>query len=441
MGILQPGGAGTPIYIYDDAVNTNHPAAPGPHTFAEINAAFPLDWPILQDPAGNTFSASRRQYLARVITVMGGQSTDGGNYTSLVDTNCDVFSKTVAAAPAFRYRVDSGIAPSHIVTILGTKVPWAGGSFRFSGQAGVGFYTESGVMSWRGTLGLYDCAIYSGGAMVFFNTGSSYQEIGGSLISSAGSISLGLASDGPLRLSHVNLSYRGGSFFVASILISSSHDVIMASSTCSAFVNIGNAANRKLQDIDFVGSCSSSDIAVGVVGGGLLMRDLVWSDTVGKPRISFIGPHAVGTAAGDHRTMDTKVVDHNGNSLQAIPIYLESDVDGAILDTQTGADGNVVFTYFPTQFDNALPVRDYYGDTGVLNARDRVYTMYVNSYKGTFPPNQTFETKVFRFEWPGRDRLGSGYQTDGGSFQQVMDVIALSPGAPSKVTIWNECEV
>lgn len=424
------------MYVYDNAVATNHPAAPGPHTWAEISAAFPLAVAPMQDAAANTFLGGRVQYLLNTLVVIGGQVTDGGNLTSLVDTKVDLFCNVTGGISNYRYRSDAGIAPSNIVTTYGTKV---GTGKKMGGHSGVSIHVGNGSMTFRGTLGFYASSVEGLTGILFANSGSGFQEVAASLIDAGSSLTLGQAASGPFTIYNSTVAYRGTGNMVTVVDISDSFNTLLVSSAPQTFLT-SNSAARKLRGITLSGAVTSSDLSTANATPNWEMTNVEWSDTPGKPRISFGGTPAVGNGVLDYRTFDTKVVDPSGIPLQAIPVHVTSDVDGMILDTQTGFDGQVVFTWAPTSQTNVLPVRDYY-QSGGLAFRDRIYTMLVNGYGGTFQPNQNYKTLQFVFSWPGRDRLGTTDQLNGGTFQKVMDLIQLSPGRPSSGVVHTECEI
>ena len=438
MGIFQPGGPGTQINVYDDNDATGGHAAGSPHTWAEINAAFPLDFAILQTAAAATFSANRKQYLC-VSDLHFGDPGGGSNFTSLVDTNTDIYSPNGATAQT-RLRFTVATSANNTSFQLGTKI---GTGQKSAGKDGCAIYTGTFALRLRCTLGLYGCLVDCQGALQFNNAGSTQQEIAGSAIEAGGSMILGDADSGPLNIYNSAISYTGIGTAVVGMFIADSFNAILSATAPAFFFSTGAAGAKKLNRLILNGAVTTADLRLVSAAGGWQAADLTYSDTPGKPRVLFVGAHNVSQGLTDYRTFNTKVVDPLGNSIQAVPVYITSDIDGPILDTQTGADGDVVFTWTPTGQVNVLPVREYYDPTGSATvARDRLYTAIVNGYPSlVYPPLPGFATVKFVFEWPGRDRLGTGYQVDGGSFQKALDIIQLPYGTPSTQPIWTPCQV
>lgn len=438
MGIFQPGGAGTQVNVYDDADATNHPAAPGPHTWAEINAAFPLAFAILQTAAGATYSASRVQYLC-VTDLFFGDPLGGTNFTSLVDVNSDIYSPTGTTAQT-RLRFTAAVSANLTKMVLGEPI---GAGERMVGKKGCNIYATSSLR-FRCTLGLYGCYVESTANMQFVNLGSDYQEIAGCVLFVRGgggnNFVFGTADAGPITMWNTAVASESVFTMCSSIQVSDSANVVLG---CAVPQNFYSSASplRKFTRMSLSGAPTISDTRF-TSGTGYQLTNFGWSNTPGIPRMTL--PNDVTADNGQHEfwSIDTKVVDENGLSVAGVPIFASNDVEGDVLDTITQGDGNIVFTYNPTGKQNVLPVRDWYTVGATVRTRERTYTVTVNGYmSGIYQPNPNYQTRQFQFKWPGIDLYGTSYQANGGTFKPIDDIIMLSPGVPTKGSAWTECSV
>jgi len=317
---------------------------------------------------------------------------------------------------------------------LGTQI---GTGERMSGKNGGSIHMTANLV-FRGTVSLFGTALDSTLAIQFLNgTGSGMTVAGCGLQFST--LLLGNSSGVTMALWNTNLKSIGTGNLITSVFVTAGGGNTLACTAPNSFLSSANS-NLILGDIILSGTPVTSDLRTTTSTPNWALNNIRWSDTTGVPRISTTAaPLLVGDAIQDFRTFDVKVVDSDGNSLSGIPIYIESDVDGAILDDSTDADGNVSFTWNVTGVANVLPVRDYYFDSGGNPlVRDRVFTIEINGHSATVDPNSAYKVKSIVFEWPGRDRLGTGYSADGGSFQKVLDIVQLEDAIP---TGWVECEL
>lgn len=441
MGIFQPGGAGTQIHIYDDNDATGR-GVTGPHTWAQINAFAPLDVAILRTAAGAVFSATHIQYLLNVEVMIGNPAIGFANATSLVDTTgADIFSPNGAGAPAqsrLRFTLSNGFSTQTLS--MGTKI---GTGARMTGKAGGSIHCGTSVFNVRGNVNWYGCFIDCAGSLSFQNGSGNSIEIAGTTMHCS-TLVLGTAA-APLAVYNSTINGTTSATFCTSCFMTDAANLVWGCTAPGQFY-LSTSINRNFKGITLSGAPTVADLRFTAPSNNNNAFDVTFSDTVGIPR--FLTTTVGSEVLDDYRTYDTKVVDEYGNSLSGIPVFLENDVDGPVLSTSTLADGNIVFTDNPTNFQQVIKVRAYGDATGSGTAAgvsrgDRVFTLWVNSYKdaGFFPPVQNRETRMIKFEWPGRDRLGSGYLTDGGSFQKVLDVIRLYPGSPRVNPQWTECEI
>lgn len=439
MGIFRPGAPGTQVHVYDDNDATGGHIAGQPHVWSEINAAYPVEFSALQDAAANVYSATHKQYLTTSPLMFGHPTAGNTNATSLVDTTgADIFNKSTAGQSNLRFTNVNNT--SSITFTLGTAI---GSGKKMSGKQG-GTIHSLLTPSFACNLNLFGC-FFDGAAGFTVNNGNGVTvQIAGCTFLAGGSYALGGGGNGSFTVYNTSFNSNTTVNFCTSAAITDSYNMIWACTAPTAFF-VSAAPLRKFRKVTFSGAVTLTDIRISNAPGDFHEGvDLVWSDTAGKPRIISV---PITTAAlSDYRTFDLKIVDPDGHALSGIPIYVESDVDGAVLDDVTEGDGNVVFTNTPISYDNVLKVRRYYDPTGstsgaTVQIEDRVFTLWVNSYKGSATPNGSYQTRHLKFEWPGRDRFGSGYQIDGGSFLPTITVVRLDPGIPTRNPIYDECEV
>jgi hypothetical protein len=393
----------------------------------------------MQSAAGMTFGINRAQYICAVDLMLGHPTAGNGNSTSIVDTNVDLFSPTGTATQT-RFRCTTANAANAQTLILGTKI---GSSSKMLGKDGCTLHCIGGGPRLRCTLGFYGGFLYSSSGLQLQNSGTSYQEIAGSTFLMSGNVTCGNGTSGPLRIYNTTFgSIAGaGTTIFTSMFAEESYGFLIGATAPDRFYN-SNSSLRTFRNMMLSGAPVLADIRLQ---GGATNYEAVnfgWTETPGIPRIQWSSPHSIENGLHDRWTYDTKVVDKDGMALSGIPVLISSDVDGTLVDTTTLADGNISFLFQVGSVNNVLPVRDYYTDDGSTTlTQDRIFTVRVNGYGGTTSPNLAYETAIFKFEWPGRDRLGAGYQADGGSFQKTLDVVRLRPGTPSTQSLWDSCEV
>lgn len=427
-------GPGTAITIYDDNDATGGHVAGTYHTPDELFAYDPTVWTRLQSPAGVQFSATRFQYLLQLANTTIGSPVAGNiNLTTLELKRCDIY------VPAGRLVFTAANSALYQQLFMGTKI---GTGAKTAGKDGASIHMGSQI-NFRCTLAMYDSYLTSlgTGQVLFNNSGSTYQEIGGCTLSYNGLGGLGTAAFGPLTIYNTTMSSRTvGSDMSGSCILSDSDNLLMACDAPRSFISTASPSTA-VTKITFNGTPTQGDVRT--IGFGWKLNNVTWSDNA--PRVYFLGDVALANAHLEYMSFDVKVVDHLGNSLQAIPIQMWSDIEPypGFLQTQTGFDGNIVYTSPNTSLANPVLVRRHYSTSSPTDmVEDRVFTLLVNGYDGLFPPNPNYITRLIVFEWPGRDRLGtSGYVTDGGTFANVKMPINLRPGSPSRDPLWTECQI
>jgi len=432
VGVFRVGGVGTPVYIYDDNNAAGGHVAGQPHTFAEIAAAFPLEFAPMQSAAGATFSGTHFQYLCVVVCTIGHPTAGNANVTTLTDTSgADIFS------PSGRLQWSSANAAT-VYTNLGTKI---GTGERMSGKNGCTIH-QSGAQIFRGTVNMYGCFVDSLASVIqFLNGTGSGMEFGACIFHTSSGYVIGNSTSVNLGFYNSSLLYSGAGSAATSIAMNEAVNTVLGATAPVSFFQSASA-NRAINGLVFSGASTVADVRPTGTNPNWEMTNVTWSDTPGIPRVAgSLAGWASLPEDGVHEYFfyDTKVVDQNGDPVAGIPVFISNDVElPGVVNTQTLADGNIVFTWNPTGHDNVLIARDHYATGTDTLTRDRLYTVTVNGYGGAFPPSQLHQTVTFTFEWPGRDRFGASYVTDGGSFKKVMDVIPLPWGFPSQATTWVE---
>lgn len=435
MGIFRPGAPGTQVHVYDDNDGTGGHAVGSPHTWAEINAAYPVEFAIMQDAAANVFSATHRQYLCTADLMIGSPTIGATNTTTLTDTSgADIFSPNGTGGQS-RLRFTTANNFNNQIFNIGTKI---GTGKKAIGKQG-GSIHSGGTLNIRADASVYGTFFDIAGNITFQTGSSTASEYAGCLFVTTGIFVLGTGG-GSLKFYNCSAGTTSGVNLITASSMNDAYNFTFGATAPSRYL-FTTSSNLKLSGMTLVGAPTVCDLELRAPSASNNAFDVTYTDTPGIPRIQTNSVTA--DLLDDYRTFDVKVVDPNGNALSGIPVYMETDIDGGILSAATNADGNIVFTDNPTSVDQVILVRRYYNDNGLIveaATQDRVFTLWINSYKdaGVYAPNLGYETQTYKFEWPGRDRLGTGYQTDGGSFQKTLDVIKLAYGIPSAGTLWVE---
>lgn len=456
MGIFQPGGVGTRIFLYDDASSTGRGAATGPHTPAQI-AAFcvgtgaPQDFDLMNGVnSANTFSAFRLQYLQSVPVRVGGAAADGTNATSYLIQDCDVFVRSSAGISLLELRPSSEISPDQITITMGQKT-----GDRSTGNLGG---IKGGTLHLNGTqvlycnLGIYGSLIQTTSNFTIQNSvGASLQEFGGSLVQhDTAAVTplfvLGTSDsvDNCFFENSTMTSRRTGSGGMISTLEATSlKGTMLCQSGREYFINSNSGRSVKFAKLS--GTPTKADMRM-VVGGifDAVVVEPVWS---GEAPLRVVCRSSIASPVGEWWLFDTKVVDVFGQPITGIPVYLESDIDGAVVSTTTLPDGNIVFNNPNADEDNAVLMREWFGSPNpaenTTEVRDRIFTLTVNGFKDPgIPPIPGYMTYQSVFEWPGRDRdIDGSYVVDAGGYRRLLTVIEIVPGNPTRDPIWTECDV
>ncbi len=429
-GIVQPGGAGTTIFVYDTAFSANGLG----YKFSEVQAAFPSDFEKLTgDVTGLVFNAARPQYLSNVTVQLGGQGSDGTNSTTLEDTNVDVFFRIGGLA----YRVGGGQIITKFGTKLGVGSSWTKAA-TMCGYNGVGLY-QNGNIVLRNDYYIYGSILWSGNNFQFLTTGGSAQEVAGCLVRAAsGNCVIGdNISSGKYYNNRFLMTGSGTAFNGIRNLDMDGNDLAVL----SPFQIVGTSFACKFRKTRFIGTPTTSDARV-LGAADWKMQDVIWSDTPGVPRMSFSAADILPSAGPEHySTFDTKICDPNGISVGDISVYMVSDIDGPIVDTKTIGDGSIQYVHGPTGWANVVLVREEYVTASVRQVRDRTFTLTVNGSLGTYPRNSKYPVITMVFQWAGRDKYASAYLENGGTFQPVTMPVQLDERFPATVEIPAEVDI
>lgn len=433
-GILQPGGAGTIIYVYDSTAAANGVN----YTFTEINTAFPNDFELMVGAAsGLAYNGVRRQYLQKVQVQYGGQAADGNAMTYLKESNCDVYCRA-GAGPLWR----TGI-PGSLKTEFGTRIASQDG---VSGRDGVDIVVASGNVVIRGQMLFYGSEIFSEtGTVQLLDSGASgFSEIAGCIMRTNSSFVIGNNTASP-SLDIFNSTFASSTVtnMVTTMAVRDSDNFVLAAVSPQSFIATG-AASLRLKGGVLVGSPTTADLIWNGAGagGGWIISDTQFSETLGKPR--FAGGFGVPVLAAPTKetwTFNVKVTNGAGLPIIDVPVRLDSDIDGTVVDTKTFGDGDIGFTNGALGVGNAVLTRDHYNPSSVYTVRDRTFTLYVNQAGGTFPAVAGYGGRTIVFQWPGKDTYRGAYQLNGGTFQKIFMPVMLGPPGSGTPNVWRECDI
>lgn len=422
MGITQPGGAGTTIFVYDDSINaggTDTHVAGQPHTFSEIAASFPANFTDL--------GTNQKSYRSQV-SVQTGDAGVGSATTTITDTNNSivVFDNTKTLLWRATQTTSWNLN-------LGTKV---GSGNIASGKSGTTLVFGAAT-SFRGNMGLYGCNVKTTtGAVSFSNAVGTTVDIQNCLfqsVVSAGSAPFVPQMLGTANLYNVDFSHATASFVMSSFILTTAERITACATSPTAFLQTG-IATLAVKDFKMIGTPTTSDIRISSAGpiNWQLVRP-VWTGLAPKFSTASNGNPSLSAAVWEYWLWDVKCVDRTGAAISGIPVTL-TDVTGEVqVSTTTGSDGQVTFGSGLTA--NAVKVMDHYfpsvppSPTYTQRTRSPFYVT-INVGAGS---NPNYQSKRYYFNWPG----GESVTTSSGSFEDVADVIALEDPSGSP-TSWVE---
>lgn len=414
MAVTQPGGAGTPIFVYDNAGAANGLY----YTFAEIAAAFPADF------VDNGTNA--KSYRAKVSLQIGDAGV-GTATTTLQDTDSTVIwdntktlvwraTQTTSWFCNFGTKVDigneaSGKSGSTLIfganTTVRGNLGWFGSSFKI----------VSGVINFTNTIGtssdIQNCLMQStvAGVSPFVLNPS-----------------LGVTA---FNLFNVDISHATTSQVMSNFTPLTAERLTICASTPTTFIQTGLSAIQA-KDMKMFGTPSTSDIrwAAGSANDWKFIRP-GFSGSAPKFTGVTVGVPALAQATLEYWLFDVKVVDGAGVGIANIPVKL-TDVTGELqVDTLTMANGEIDFGSGIT--DKAVKVMDHYiapGGTVYTQRHRSPFLLEVNTGASALVG---YQARRYYFNWPGYESI----TLTGGTFKDVNDIINL--GEPSiSATNWTE---
>jgi len=431
-GVTQPGGAGTTIYIYDDASSASGTG----YTWAEIASAFGADF----IDNGTNLPSYRS-----AVSIQVGDTGTGTATTSLIDaTDSTVIfddNKTLT------YR---STQTSSWFTTLGTKV---GTGDVATGNAG-GCLVMGTTATIRGTFKFYGCKIVqTKGAISFVPYADEVGELVNCLIqhraTGTAPIVLGSASIKIDNLYNVDISSDSNNYVATIINARSVRRVTMGGPSVAYGLSTALASVEN-KDCNIFGSPATSDYrwsAAGALSWGFVRPG--WSGNAAKfSSYATSIPPLDGSQTREFWIYNVKVVDSSGVGISGIPVKL-TDTTGAIpVNTTTDSTGQITFlpveldsggglAYQSDIFTNAVPTMDHYvdvGGTGLYTQRHRSpFLAEINmSYQTGY--NSNYESRRYYFNWPGYPSI----TTTSGTFEDIQDIISLGPSTPPAAILTND---
>jgi hypothetical protein len=422
VGVTQPGGAGTTIFIYDDASS----ALGTGYRFAEIAAAFPADF----IDAGVVGTGA--EYRAKVDLQVGDTGVGTATTTLVDNVNSTVHwdsGKTLknrnTQTTSWNYKFGTKIGSGNIAA--GTN----GTSLVFGAATAL-----SGIHAW------YGCQMRQSmtGAMTFTTPTDGVGEMVSCLLQSmvsAGTapINVGTSSARFANIYNTHWSHATAAHISSNFGAVASERVSWAGSP-SRFWSI-NTGSISPKDAVFIGTPSSADIAWGGTNA------LAWR--LYRPTWSGNAPKFVVVTSGfppldgvnetqEFRRATFKIVDRNGVGVGAIPFSLTDQFGTPILTSASNSSGDIVFaTGVSAQM---IPVMDHYAVGSVYTQRHRSpFTVRVNM-QDMAGFNSNYLGRVYKFNWPGYETI----TTSAGQFDDLGEIIPIEEqsGAP---TAWVEIAV
>jgi hypothetical protein len=405
MGITQPGGAGTTIFLYDDSDATNHASAPGPHTFAEIATAFPADF---VDNGTN-----QKSYRAKV-SVQIGDAGVGTATTTLQDTNVTAIwdnTKTLAwrATQQTSWNLN-----------LGTKV---GSGNTASGKDGC-VLVFGAISTIRGNLAVYGGAIKTtSGAISFITSVGTVTDIQNCLIQSsvAGVAPIGPQFSGTANLYNIDISHATTSQVLSQFTTTSAERITVCATSPTTFIQSA-ITFLFIKDLKMIGSPTTSDIRWSGAGptNWQFVRP-VFTGAAPKFTGASSGNPSLSAATWEYWLWDVKVVDGAGVPIAGIPVKLTDGTGEVQVNTTTVATGQVTFGSGITA--NAVKVMDHYLVGTTYTQRHR--SPFLAEFNTGAGMNANYPSKRYYFRWPGYESI----TTSSGTFEDVADIVAM--GDPS----------
>lgn len=361
-GITQPGGAGTTIFIYDNASAPDTIA----YHFADIATAFPADF-IDNGTTPKTYRSK--------VNLQVGDTTTGAAATTLQDQDVGVWWDTG------KFLLYRSTQTTSWTTNLGVKV---GTGNKATGRNGCKLYLGGGTFALRGNAAIYGSTIESQGTGLTFvpaTSGQNYELIdciiGNKGTGSTSTISVGTVNVQVSNLYNVdfwgNLS-SGSLGLITTLAAANAERCSVGINACAYFIRSAQT-NLSIKDLLLFGTPSVADMSCTAVQPpnpvAWTLVNIAWSGNAPKfgnmtqPQGNIV----------EYRIGDMKVGDVNGNPLSGKSAKM-TDVTGAVaFNTTTDANGRVAFG--SGIITNAVPVADHYGSSSYVTASRGPYLVEV----------------------------------------------------------------
>lgn len=414
VGVTQPGGAGTIIYIYDDLSSASGTG----YTPAEISAAFPVDV-----VPGGTLEPSYRFLVDLQIGDVGA----GTATTTLVAKNLTCSWDNTRT---LRWRATQ---TSSWFWTMGTKV---GSGNTASGKDGATFIFGAAT-SPQGSVLLYGSTIKTrvGAFQINGTTSGVTKEIVNCIIQSevAGiaPIAFGAASLLFDNMYNVDISHSTGSQVLSAMIATAAERVTISAATPSTFLLTSLAVPVLAKDLRLFGTPTLSDLrfsAVGAINWQLIRP--IFSGNAPKFSTASAGNPTLTSATWEYWLYDVKVVDGvTGLGISGIPVKVTDAIGNVQVDTTTDANGQISFGSGLTA--NAVIVMDHYMVASTYTQRHR--SPFLFEFNTGAGRNNNYAQRRYYANWPGKESV----TTSGGTFEDVGDIVALQD-ASGLPTGWAE---
>jgi hypothetical protein len=406
--VTQPAGAGSPIYVYDDAFSASGLG----YTFAEIAAAFPADF-VLAGPL---------TYLPTVDLQVGDVGA-GAATTTLVDTVGSYVkwaaTKTLknrgTQTTSWKFstgtKVGSGDQASGVtgtVLVFGAATALVGTHFHY----GSTFRQTVGAMQFNpsvnGTGEMCNCILQSAAAGTApINVGSSANRFG--------------------NLYNVDISHTTAVQVMANFFSLKADRISIGGATPTTFIASGSAS-LTAKDLALFGSPTQSDLRWSGAGSVLwaLYRP-TWTGNAPKFTAATVGNPNITGATVEYRTGVWKIVDRTGAGVSGIPVELTDVLGNVIFSGTTDSAGEV--SYGSGISLNMVPVMDHYvvGATTVYTQRHRSPFTFKANTSDLVGYNSLYLSRSYAFNWPGYESV----TTSAGQFEDVGDIVAIEDPIPA----------
>lgn len=416
-GVTQPGGAGTTIYIYDDASSASGTG----YTFAEIAAAFAADF------VSN--GTNKPSYRAKVSLQVGDTGVDTAT-TTLVDT-----AESTVIWDSTKTLIYRATQTTSWFTVLGTKI---GSGNRASGKAQTTLIFGANT-TLRGTFQAYGSTLKtSTGTIVITSQASpSSSELVNCLVqnsATSGNTFTLLAAVGNLYNADFSSGTTGN--VISSWSATSAERITVAATTPTAYVLLPISASQTIKDLTLFGTPSGADFRwnPGTTAQHHLVRP-GWTQAAAK--FGFAGAATtpvIANATLEYALFNVKLVDGTGAAISGIPVRLTDSVGNAQVSTTTDSAGEISFG--SGLLINAVAVMDHYSDGAAYAQRHRS-PFYIEINLPTMTGyNANYFGRQYYFDWPGSETV----TTTSGAFEDVNDIVNLQEPSGG-ATNWVECEL